>query len=832
MTDMRRCRVEERRRSPRNDETARIDANAREAVLTAVFRRAKALRPRSPASVCARLVEGNGPTELQSLIDQLDGAWFDYAVASVYTLLLPVERRKRLGAYFTPPHLVSHLMTRLEAAGLDLLLHRVHDPAAGGAAFVVPLVDAVAGQLLRSGWSHGAVLRELCRRFSGVELDKGLAHIANALLRRMLRIRHGINCGDDFTLVSVGDSLKGIGRKVDAVVGNPPYAKVGAKGQRKWAGTFADILCGQLNLYAMFLRRSLDHVPPGGLVGFIVPTSFLGGPEFRRLRVALLEGADVLMLDLIEKRTGLFLDVIQDTCFVVLKRRDRRESVALTNPTACPCCALSSRASFGHWRKGRRSWGLRSPYLSDRGIAPADVSDDVIGRFARELNDTSLRGRPTSIARGAIRGWNVAVYGVPSWPQQRLTLPDRHREGYVLAAQSFSPAFQSSLADYIAFLTDPPEEDDAPFRGLRPNTLALREFQFRQMASALVHQGVPIEDITSIGVLAQRESVDMICDFFLARNEGTISEQLGGMLTVLRPIATYQLKDRELTEWIRRRLRRLSGGRIRRFGVTEKNRRRIVLFRDAKHVRDLLVFPYKLLKRAEGASLPAKKAAALVRTAVAIELEIMCPVRLQNLSEINVDTDLVRSRSGKGASVNLFIPGKRTKNGEDIELELPKQSVGLIDLYLAKYRNELILPEHRGTSPRYLFPRPDGTAMPGKNLAFAICSALWRDLGIKFNVHLFRHAATKRVPLAGTRATAMLRHLVLRLEGTAIIPAPCRKCCFDEIHALTITPWATHRHRPSAAFTRLARSDCTQLRTKCPKWQFTLPLIALGARHH
>jgi integrase len=378
-------------------------------------------------------------------------------------------------------------------------------------------------------------------------------------------------------------------------------------------------------------------------------------------------------------------------------------------------------------------------WLSAQAICPPDVSDDVVARFEDTVRTTSLRGNPSEIVRGAIRGWNAAVDQVPGWPQKRLTLAERQRNGYVLPTASFPLGFQSSLADYIAFLTDPPEDDDAPFRGLRPNTLALREFQFRQMASALVHQGLPIDDITSIGVLAQHESVEMICDFFLARNGGTISEQLGGMLTVLRPIATYQLKNRELAEWIRRRLRRLSGGRVRRFGITEKNRRRIVLFRDAKHVRDLLVFPYKLLKRAEGPSLSAKKAAALVRTAVAIELEIMCPVRLQNLSEIDVDTDLVRSRSGKGASVNLFIPGKRTKNGEDIELELPKQSVGLIDLYLAKYRNELILPEHRGTGPRYLFPRPDGIAMSGKSLAFTICYALWRDLGIKFNVHLFRH---------------------------------------------------------------------------------------------
>jgi integrase len=99
----------------------------------------------------------------------------------------------------------------------------------------------------------------------------------------------------------------------------------------------------------------------------------------------------------------------------------------------------------------------------------------------------------------------------------------------------------------------------------------------------------------------------------------------------------------------------------------------------------------------------------------------------------------VRSHAGKDAAVHLFIPGKRTKNGEDIELKLPKQSMALIDLYLSKYRNEFIQPEHRGHGPRFLFPNRDGTAKMGRLLAAGLCSVLLRDLGIKFNIHLFRH---------------------------------------------------------------------------------------------
>ena len=376
-------------------------------------------------------------------------------------------------------------------------------------------------------------------------------------------------------------------------------------------------------------------------------------------------------------------------------------------------------------------------YLSALGVSPHEVSDGHIERFGDELSTSSLRGKPNALVRNAIRGWNAAVGGVPGWPQQRLTLAEIEPDGYVFPAQSFLPGFQKSLTDHLAFLADPPEDDDAPFRGLRPTTLRLREFQFRQMASAVVRSGIPMEDLATIGKLACRESVDRICDFFIERR-GRGSLQLHEFLRILRAIALRDLEDRELADWIGRRLKRLSAGHH-RSGMTEKNRRRIAVFRDPQQVRDLLLLPYRLLKRAESGAVQPRQAAILVRAAVAIELEIMCPIRLQNLSEINVDTDFVRSRSGKDAAVHLFIPGKRTKNGEDIELELPQQSMALINLYLSKYRTQFIHPKHRGYGPRFLFPNRDGTAKVGRLLAAGLCSVLLRELGIKFNIHLFRH---------------------------------------------------------------------------------------------
>jgi len=47
----------------------------------------------------------------------------------------------------------------------------------------------------------------------------------------------------------------------------------------------------------------------------------MGGPEFEPFRRRVLQLADVLVIDQIAKRSDVFLDAIQDACFIVLRRR-------------------------------------------------------------------------------------------------------------------------------------------------------------------------------------------------------------------------------------------------------------------------------------------------------------------------------------------------------------------------------------------------------------------------------------------------------------------------------------------------------------------------------
>jgi adenine-specific DNA-methyltransferase len=306
-----------------------FDASVAEcaAIVTSIctyYRRQPVGDARAALTVCLALVKGEGPEKILSLLTQLPPAWSDHAIASVYAVLMPGDQRKRLGAYFTPPHLVGHLLLRMTALGMDISRDRLRDPASGGAAFLVPIGRDMVGLWLAQGIGRKRIVRMLAERLIGSEIDSNLAKLANALICRML-------CGEfGFSQAQV-DSMRQIVRKRDGLlrphaafdheVGNPPYRRLYAQEQNKEIERFADIRSGRLNLYAMFVRSALIHAPVGGLIGHVIPSSFLGGPEFAAFRQTVSSLAEVLVLDVVEKRSDVFLDAVQDACFIVLKKR-------------------------------------------------------------------------------------------------------------------------------------------------------------------------------------------------------------------------------------------------------------------------------------------------------------------------------------------------------------------------------------------------------------------------------------------------------------------------------------------------------------------------------
>ncbi|MGQ0456258.1 MAG: HsdM family class I SAM-dependent methyltransferase [Hyphomicrobium sp.] len=310
---------------------------------------------RQRLQLCATLLEeGDGAPGLEKLAETLRTMSIEhrhYWIGTFYTLLLSKEQRRRQSAYFTRPEIARHLLRILESKGADFRTASILDPAAGGAAFL----SIVAGRMKELGCQP----RDIVKRIRGIEIDPTLAELS----RRLIADRLGVK-SVPATVIAVGDALRARpGRRFDIVLANPPYGRVFPK-QLKAESWQAVCHPGHINLYALFMQLALKRARVGGHVGLIVPSSFIAGPLYCRLRRFLRDQSDVKVLGQIECREAFFLDVMQDVSLLVGQRMASR----VPKSSSSELVDHGRIDATGRWLSGNP---LRFPFaLEDSWILP------------------------------------------------------------------------------------------------------------------------------------------------------------------------------------------------------------------------------------------------------------------------------------------------------------------------------------------------------------------------------------------------------------------------------------------------------------------------------
>jgi adenine-specific DNA-methyltransferase len=239
-----------------------------------------------------------------------------HLVTSLYPILLPPARRSAMGAFYTPPALVSRLLDQAEEAGLDWTTSRILDPAAGGGAFLIQAAFRLRDRLAVG--NPRVALAQAGGRLAGLELDPYAAALAQSAIEVVFADLIGA-AGPIGKVVRVADALEHPPRaSFDLVVGNPPYGRVTLSETHR--RRFARGLFGHANLYGVFTDIALRWAKPGGLIAFLTPTSLLGGQYFTALRKLLAAEAPPVAIDFVHSRQGVFEEVLQETLLAVYRR--------------------------------------------------------------------------------------------------------------------------------------------------------------------------------------------------------------------------------------------------------------------------------------------------------------------------------------------------------------------------------------------------------------------------------------------------------------------------------------------------------------------------------
>lgn len=336
----------------------------------------------SALQICAaivenRLLDNNARTFFSGLPDDEKHYW----VASLYALLMPKKRRRKLAAYFTPPYLAQYALDALVTAGVDLRRSRILDPACGGAAFLVPLAARLSREMRASGATPREIIERVETALEGIEIEPDLAALSQLLLSHRLQKELGVGAKAPKVRIQQANTLKCQQPELlyDAIIGNPPYGRI-LRPTKSTLATFKEVVSeGYVNLYGLFVEQAIRWVKPGGVICLVIPISFVGGPYFAALRRRVVEATDVLGLDPVDKRSDVFLDVVQDVCVLVLRKKG-----GTSNKKHRATCSLL-RMGEPHEELGyldlpesgsKRIWAL-----------PSGESDDFFAQGTATLND-------------------------------------------------------------------------------------------------------------------------------------------------------------------------------------------------------------------------------------------------------------------------------------------------------------------------------------------------------------------------------------------------------------------------------------------------------------
>jgi integrase len=389
-------------------------------------------------------------------------------------------------------------------------------------------------------------------------------------------------------------------------------------------------------------------------------------------------------------------------------------------------------------------------YCSAAGITPDQVDDAVLERFRLALESEAIIKDPWRAHRNACWSWNQGVNTVAGWPQRPVSMPSR-QQTYTLPLAAFRPSLIRAIKAYVAHLLGDDLLGEHDFRPVKPATAKHREFQLRQIVSALVAQGEQLDELQDLADLVRVDRVKQCLRFFLERSGNRTTSQISSIISLIKAVAEHWVKvDADHLEQLRALGRKLKPERT---GMTPKNQNRLRPFQDETHLTALIRLPLELAAEAEAEALT-HRTALKVQKAVAIEILVVTAMRLGNLQHLDLDRHFVRTRPG--GPMHLVIPKEEVKNSVYLEYPLPRETVQLLDLYRQRYRP--LLADQPST---WLFPGEKGRPKSKETLSYLIRTIIRNRLGLDVNPHLFRHIGA----LAYLRANPGGYEVVRRYPG-------------------------------------------------------------------
>lgn len=383
-------------------------------------------------------------------------------------------------------------------------------------------------------------------------------------------------------------------------------------------------------------------------------------------------------------------------------------------------------------------------------IGPDEVDDSTIERFVAELHSSTLV-RNLRYRSGLVRrAWNALVAQHPTALRPVEAKPNSRVLKRIPWSQ-LPASFREDVGLYINWASMPdPLAEEARARALSPRTLRLQQEHFHSAVSAAVAAGIPIEELTTLASLVELETFRALLRQRWQQDGRKLTAYTHGMAITLIAIALAWVRAPAETMATLKKLHRKLGTLP--SGLTEKNKALLRTLDDPRLLTALVQLPDRMWHAAR--RVQSHRSFIDLQTALAIDILLHVPLRMQNLSTLQFDVHL-HWPQGRRKPALITLRPHETKTGIELNYEL---AAALADR-LQFYRTE-IAPAMIGRTSDTIFLTKAGKMRSQPAIASAIYKAILRHLGLKMTPHQFRHLCAKIILDGNPGAYELVRQML------------------------------------------------------------------------
>lgn len=390
-------------------------------------------------------------------------------------------------------------------------------------------------------------------------------------------------------------------------------------------------------------------------------------------------------------------------------------------------------------------------WCADQGLAPAAVTQAALEAYADHRLATRGGGRQPDHSKRVADLWNRAGREVPGWPAQALRNP--RPKQLSLPFDAYPPPLAQEVETFLTDLAGkgPGGLFDATtaLPPVRPATVETRKFGIRRLLHGAREGGIPMERLAHLAVLTEPDCLQASLNWHYMRKGQKVGADLGVLAATAVSLAQRLpgLPEGRLAE-VKALVSRIK--RPAPTGLTERNARLLDALEDRNTRLRLLHLSARLMQEAarlrdgwtdkQGVTHAPRphEAAWLAGVAVAIEISLHAPLRLENLTHLRLGEELTLTPgtgTGRQGRALLRVSEDQVKNGRVLEFLLEGDSLRLLRDYLDHYRP--LLTHAAGV---WLFPGHASAAAPRNKNSFgrAITDAVHQHVGVRMNPHAFR----------------------------------------------------------------------------------------------